>query len=102
MKTVFFSYSLLEFINNIIKRFRFCFHCKAGSRKTFSLVQENRFPSENEVFSKRKELPFRVCLLCEGEGGGGGAWCVGKQKGIHKSCLPCQNGGKSTKCNHFP
>ena len=52
-------------------------------------------------YTKRKEFapkgskffPVRVDPISEG------TWCAGKQRGSHKSCLPCKNGGEHKK--HF-
>ena len=75
-------------------------------------------PFDNGLYSKRKEFagskffPFRgepidtsefaACgskfFPTEVDPFSGVGWCVGKQTGSHKTCLPCKKGRKSYKC----
>ena len=56
----------------------------------FTLLGKNLLPEGANTFLYRIGPLLRRGLTCS------------KQPGNHKSCLPLQNGAKSTKCFHFP
>ena len=62
----------------------------------FSILKRVYSKKKNECAPLAQIFPFRVDPFSEL------TWCTGEQTESHKSGLPCENGGQSTKCIQSP